>query len=205
MAPPDAHTLTQEDADKLRAEALASKFDELPTGYYRSARVVGSFVGIGVTLVGTYLAFEASAAAVTGINADIGPSENSSPFSTVWNVGQAISMLVFGRLSDRFGRRNFLLSANLLGIVGAIVACTAQTMNTLIGGQVLLGLASGPPTAYALLTGELMSNKTKFLGTLCVVMPNIVSTGFGAYIGQRLNVYANWRWIFYIYIITVGT
>lgn len=174
--------------------------DKLPTGYYHSARVVGSFVGIGVALVGTYLAFVASAAAVTGINADIGPSENSSLFSTVWNVGQAISMLIFGRLSDRFGRRNFLFSANLLGIVGAVVACTAQTMNTLIGGQVLLGLASVPP--HGLCPADRRAHE--FLGALCVVVPNIVSTGLGPYIGERLDTYANWRWIFYIYIIIVG-
>jgi hypothetical protein len=199
-----AELITQEDGDQLRAKALAADVNQLPPGYYTSIRVVGTFVGIGITLIATYFVFEASAAAIMGINADIGPSANTSLMSTVWTVAQPISILIFGRLSDRFGRRNFLLGANLLGIVGAIVCCTAKTFNTLIGGMVLVGLASGPPGSYPLLTGELMSNKTKFLGTICVVIPNIVATGFGPYIGERLNVYASWRWIFYIYIIIMG-
>lgn len=195
---------TQDDADQLRSEALAVDYQELPTGYYRSPRVIGTFFGIGVSLVATYFAFQAGAAAVAVISADIGPSDNASLFSIIWTISQPISILLFGRLSDRFGRRNFALGANILGIIGGIVACTAQKMDTLVGAQVLLGLASGVPASYPLLTGELMSNKTKFLGTICVVVPNVIATGFGPYIGQRLTVVANWRWIFYIYIIMMG-
>lgn len=77
-------------------------------------------------------------------------------------------------------------------------------MNTLVGAQVLLGLASGPPASYPLMTGELMSNKSKFLGTICVVIPNVIATGFGPYIGQRLVFVANWRWIVYIYLMMIG-
>lgn len=138
-AEPNPH----EDGDFLRAKALAADTTELPPGYFTSSRVIGSFVGIGITLVATYFAFEASAAAVTAINTDIGPSDNTSLMSTVWTVGQPISILLFGRLSDRFRRQNFLLGANILGIIGGIVCCTAKTFNTLIGGMALLGVASG--------------------------------------------------------------
>lgn len=48
----------------------------------------------------------------------------------------AISLLLTGRLSDKFGRRYFLLFAGGLAIIGGIVACTAKTMNTLIGANV---------------------------------------------------------------------
>lgn len=201
---PNPQAAPRENGDKLRSEALATAIHELPEGYYRSSRVVGTFIGIGLTLVATYFAFEAAAAAVSGINADIGPSENIGLFSTVWTISQPISILLFGRLSDRFGRRNFAIGANILGIIGGIVACTAKTVNTLIGAQLLLGIASGPPASYPLLTGELMSNKTKYLGTICVVFLNVIATGFGPYIGERLLVEANWRWIFYIYIMMIG-
>ena len=136
--------LTQDEGDRLRAKALATDVKALPTGYYHSARIVGTFLGMGISLIGTAFAIQASAAAITSINADIGPSENTSLPSTVWSVCSSISLLLFGRLSDRFGRRNFLIGANLIGIVGAIIACTAQSFDALIGGQVLLGLASGP-------------------------------------------------------------
>ncbi|KAL0260170.1 hypothetical protein SLS55_005916 [Diplodia seriata] len=196
--------LSQDEADKLRSQALSSDRDTIPPGYFSSIRIVGTFVGIALALVATYFAYQAGAAVIISINEDIGPSENSSLFAIVWTAAQPISILLFGSLSDRFGRRNWALAANVLGIVGAIVACTAKTMNTLIGAMVLLGLASGVPASYPLLTGELATNKGKFLATITVVVPNVIATGFGPYIGQRLVVYSSWRWIFIIYIIMMG-
>jgi MFS family permease len=84
------------------------------------------------------------------------------------------------------------------------VCATATNMNMLIGGNALLGLASGPPACYPLLTGELVSNKYKMLGTMVVVVPNIIATGFAPYIGQRLVHVASWRWIYYIYLMMIG-
>ncbi|KAI1106032.1 fungal trichothecene efflux pump [Jackrogersella minutella] len=191
----------KDDGDRIRSEALAADSKQLPTGYYSSIRIIGTFGGIGFSLLGTYWAFSVGAAAITFINQDIGPSANSSLFSIVWTVCDCISILLFGRLSDRFGRRWLAIGANLLGIIGGIVACTAKDMNVLIGANVLLGLASGPPASYPLLTGELATNKTKYLATVLVVIPNVIATGFGAYLGQRIAIQTTWRWIFIIYII----
>lgn len=74
-------------------------------------------------------------------------------------------------------------------------------MNALIGANVLIGLSSGPSASYPLLTGELATNKTKYLATVLVVIPNVIATGFGAYLGQRIVLQTTWRWIFIIYII----
>lgn len=92
----------------------------------------------------------------------------------------------------------------MLAIVGGIVAATAQSIETLIGAEVIMGIASGVPAAYPLLAGELVSNKHKYVGTALVVVPNVIATGFGAYIGLRLVQVASWRWIFYIYIMMMG-
>lgn len=199
VAPPSPPTTT-DNVDKLRSEALAADSKQLPQGYYSSTRVIGTFGGIGFSLLGTYWAFSVGAAVITAINQDIGPSANSSLFSIVWTTCNCISILLFGRLSDRFGRRGLAISSNLLGIIGGIVAATAPTMNALIGANVLIGLSSGPLASYPLLTGELATNKTKYLATVLVVIPNVIATGFGAYLGQRIMLQTTWRWIFIIYL-----
>nr|AUB51322.1 trichothecene efflux pump [Trichoderma hypoxylon] len=127
-APDEVLNIAPEEGDKLRAKALAADAEELPAGYYMSPRVVCTFISISLTLLSTYFAFEASAAATSFIVEDIGPSENVSLFSTVWTV--------------------------------------------------LLGLAAGQPAACILFIGELMSNKTKFLGNVIVAFPNVIATGF---------------------------
>jgi MFS family permease len=140
----------------------------------------------------------------SAVAADIGPSANIVLVSTVWTAAQPIALLLFGRLSDRFGRRNFALGSCVLGIVGGIVAATAQSIEMLIAAEVIMGVASGVPAAYPLLAGELVSNKDKYVGTAIVVVPNVIATGFGPYIGLALVHVASWRWIFYVYIMMMG-
>ncbi|CAO2656026.1 Nn.00g048290.m01.CDS01 [Neocucurbitaria sp. VM-36] len=194
-------SLNSDEADRIRSEALATDVSKLADGYFLSPRILGSFAGTGIVVVATYFQFQALAAVITSVNAEIGPSANVALVNTVWTVSQPIALLLFGRLSDRFGRRNFALGSCVLAIIGGIVAATAQSVETLIGAEVIMGIASGVPAAYPLLAGELVSNKHKYVGTALVVIPNVIATGFGAYIGLRLLQVANWRWIFYIYIL----
>lgn len=67
-----------------------------------------------------------------------------------WGAAAAVGFSIAGRLSDIFGRRYVILAGQALTIVGGAVACTANTMNQLIAGVVLLGAAIGMVSvAYA--------------------------------------------------------
>jgi MFS family permease len=203
-APDEIFNITPQDGDKRRSKALTADADKLPAGYYRSPRMIATFFSIALNLVATYFAFQASAAAIASIIQDVGPSKNTGLFSTVWTAGQAICILLMGRLTDRFGRRPFFMLTNAFGLVGGIIACTAKNMETLIGAQVLLGISAGQGGASPLFVGELMSNKHKFLGAVIIAFPNIIATGFSPVIGQTLGNNGNWRWIYYIYLIAMG-
>jgi hypothetical protein len=208
--PPHQHasslaSTSSDEAYRLRSEALTTDASKLEDGYFLSLRIIGSFLGTSIVVVATYFQFQALAAVLTSaVYPDIGPSTNVALVSTVWSAAQPIALLLFGRLSDRFGRRNFALGSCALSIIGGIVAATAQSIETLIAAEVIIGIASGVPAAYPLLASELVSNKDKYISTALVVVPNVIATGFGAYIGLVLVQVANWRWIFYIYIIIMG-
>lgn len=138
----------------------------------------------------------------------------------------AISLLITGRLSDKFGRRYFVLVAGALAIVGGIVACTAKNMDVLIGANVIIGMASGVHSSQSLFTGgtchllpssvsyvvaaqltliiELIPHRHKFLGIMFILIPMVTSTGLAGYIGRALVETRSWRWIHYIYILIVG-
>lgn len=67
-----------------------------------------------------------------------------------WAAAAAVGFSVAGKVSDIFGRRHVIMFGKLLTIVGGIVACTAQTMNQLIAGEVVLGASLGTVSvAYA--------------------------------------------------------
>ena len=98
-----------------------------------------------------------------------------------------MAIILFGRLSDKFGRRYFMIGASVVGIIGGIIACTAKNMNTLIGANVLLGLSGGVMTCYGLTVGEVCPNRWKLLGITFCVIPNILPTGFGAYLCELFH------------------
>jgi hypothetical protein len=47
-----------------------------------------------------------------------------------------------------------------------------------------MGLAGGVHTCYGLTVGEICPNRFKFLGVALSAIPNIISTGFGQYLGM---------------------
>lgn len=51
--------------------------------------------------------------------------------------------------------------------------------------KVLLGLASGVQSSYALLVGEICPNKYKWLGIMFVIVLAPIPTGFGNYLGEQ--------------------
>jgi MFS transporter, DHA1 family, multidrug resistance protein len=58
---------------------------------------------------------------------------------SVFMVSVAISQLISGSLSDRFGRKNILLSGSVIFIVGGIGALLSTTIDMLIGFRILQG------------------------------------------------------------------
>ena len=56
----------------------------------------------------------------------------------------AVSVLspFLGRLGDIFGRRNILIAGNSFAAIGCIISATAQSVNAVIGGVVLIGIGS---------------------------------------------------------------
>ncbi|KAH0847595.1 hypothetical protein FOPE_00742 [Fonsecaea pedrosoi] len=187
------------------ANLLAKEVEELPREYFTSIPLVGTMVSMSLTVVSSYFGFAVPASVLTFINLDIGPSNDMSLFSIVWTLCNAISLLITGRVSDKFGRRNFVLGAGALAIIGGIVACTAKNMNTLIGANVIIGLASGVHSSQSLFTGELLPHRYKFLAVFMMLIPMVTSTGLAAYIARALVETRSWRWIYYIYLILVGS
>jgi len=62
-----------------------------------------------------------------------GPSPDSVWIVLAPSLGEVITFVTVGRLSDIFGRRWYFVCANALSFVGFMVASRAQTINTLIG------------------------------------------------------------------------
>jgi MFS family permease len=97
----------------------------------------------------------------------------------------AVSVLspFLGRLGDIFGRRNILIAGNSFAAIGCIISATAQSVNAVIGGVVLIGIGSaGHQVAWGCI-GEVVPRNYRPIaiaacvaGALIGMFPNFLET-----------------------------
>src|SRR5207247_5755569 len=71
-----------------------------------------------------------------------------------YSLGLAASVLYFGAVGDRYGRKLLLILGMLLSIPACLIAALAPTIGVVFAGRVLGGLSAGMafPTTLALIT-----------------------------------------------------
>ena len=110
-----------------------------------------------------------------------------------------VTMPLWGRLSDLFGRRRVFLLGLTIFLVGSALSGLAQNMTELIGFRMLQGLGAGSLMTIGMtIIGELfaLERRAKMQGYISGVWG--VASLCGPLIGGLLTDHASWRWVFYI-------
>ena len=110
-----------------------------------------------------------------------------------------VTIPVWGRLSDLFGRRPMYMAGLVLFLVGSALSGLAQTMGQLIAFRMLQGLGAGSlltlsMTIIADLFG--LERRAKMQGYLSGVWG--LASMLGPLLGGLLTDHVSWRWVFYI-------
>lgn len=178
----------------------------LPPGYYRKPYFLGSMLSVGLGVMAGVGGFALAAPLLGVINADIGPSNNITWVSLTYTLTLAVGLLLVGRLTDVFGRRWFFIGGQLLALVGCVVSATAKSVNVLIGGMTIIGIAASTQLSFSFIIGELIPMKWRFLGNAYLYMYAIPFSGLAPIIAQSFvtHTVAGWRWCFYVMIILNG-
>ena len=123
---------------------------------------------------------------------------------TLYLVGLAMAQLIYGPLSDRFGRRPVLLAGLGLYLGGSLICLLAPTIGVLIAGRVVqavggcAGLVLGRAIVRDLFERERAASMLAYVTMAMVVAPMLSPT-----IGGFLDVWFGWRAIF-IFLIGVA-
>ncbi len=133
------------------------------------------------------------------ILADLGGFSLLSWVFTVYMVASTVVVLPIGRLSDMFGRRNFIVAGILIFVVGSLGCGVAQSMPQLIGARALQGIGGGFIFACVFATlGDIFppAERGKYIGlfTGTFAMASIL----GPTIGGLLTDNVGWRWCFFV-------
>jgi EmrB/QacA subfamily drug resistance transporter len=139
------------------------------------------------------------ATALPKIAADLGGLEHYSWVFSAYMLGATVTVPLYGRLSDIYGRRPFFLLAIVVFAAGSIVAGLAPSMGVLIAGRAISGLGAGGliPLAIAVI-GDIIPprRRGKWQGLLGAVFAasSIVGPATGGWIADN----ASWRWAFFV-------
>lgn len=158
-------------------------------------------VTFALVLVTALSSFESTIVS-TAMPTIIGELHGLSVYSWVFSaylLAATVTMPVYGRLADVYGRRRILLIAISLFLVGAGACAAARTMTQLILARVLQGLGAGGLMPVALtVSGDLFSvrERAKIQGVFSGVWG--VASLAGPMLGAALTVTFGWRSIFSI-------
>ncbi|TKA38634.1 hypothetical protein B0A54_09570 [Friedmanniomyces endolithicus] len=176
-----------DNADERAPEARGRDASSIDASYWRSARFLGSMAAIGLGFMGGTGGYALVAPVLSDINADLGPSPNIAWVGLVYVLTEAVFFLLVGRLSDIFGRRWFFITGSLIGLVGTIIGATAQSVNTLIGAEVLIGLAAAFQISFFWVIAELVPVKWRYLANSYAYIVSIPTNPLAAKIAFTMQ------------------
>ncbi|WP_127532710.1 MDR family MFS transporter [Paenibacillus kobensis] len=139
-------------------------------------------------------------ASVNRVIADIGGFEQISWVFTAYMLASTSTMLIFGKLSDLFGRKRFYLIGIALFLIGSALCGMAQTIEQLIWFRVIQGIGSGSvfPISFSIIFTLFGDPKqaAKMSGVMGAVFG--LSSVAGPQLGTLLSEHFSWRWCFYV-------
>lgn len=158
---------------------------------------------VGVMLSIMLAAMESTvvATAMPTIVASLGGLKIYSWVFSAFLLTSTVSMPLWGRLSDLFGRRPAYLTGLVIFLVGSALSGLSQSMGQLIGFRALQGLGAGSlittgMTVIADLFG--LERRARMQGYFSSMWGG--ASLVGPLLGGFLSDYVSWRWVFYINI-----
>ncbi|MBV7503911.1 MFS transporter [Bacillus sp. sid0103] len=156
-----------------------------------AAVMLAMFMGaIEATIVST---------AMPAIVADLGGFTLYSWVFSAYLLMNSVTVLIYGKLSDLFGRKPILTIGIIFFLIGSILCGFATSMNMLIIFRLIQGFGAGAVTPIATtIIGDIYSaeERAKIQGYLSSVWG--ISAITGPAVGGLLVQYVSWHYVFWI-------
>lgn len=167
----------------------------------RGRRLAFIFIGLLLAMFVSSLSETIAATALPTIVGDLGGVEMMQWISTTYILTSTIVMPIYGKVSDRFGRKYLLIGALFLYAAGKAVCGMSVSMEMLIAGRFISGLGGGGLSVLSLATISDVVPPRK-LGVYLGVMGSVftVSNVLGPILGGWFVQVPGWRWIFWFTI-----
>jgi len=177
-------------------ERLARK----PPGYrFTIGRILAIYAGLMVALFLAALDQTIVATALPRIVSDLGGLSQYSWVITAYLLASTVTVPLYGKLGDVYGRKKLFLFAIVVFLVGSALCGLAQNMTELVLFRGLQGLGAGGliPLAIAVV-GVIVPprDRGRYQGLIGAVFGS--ASIIGPAVGGFIVDHTTWRWIFYV-------
>jgi Bcr/CflA subfamily drug resistance transporter len=151
----------------------------------------------------TYLSNDMYLPALPQIATDFGVTHAEAQFSlTAWFLGTTSMQLIYGPLSDRYGRRPILLFGGVLFILSSAICASMPNMNSFLFARFVQGttvcsmIIAGYASIHELYDQKHAVRILALMSSITVLAPTLGPLG-----GSIVLYFLNWQWIFWILVI----
>lgn len=159
---------------------------------------------LGAIIIGMFMAAIEGTIVSTAMPGIVGDLGGFSTFSWVFSsylLMSAITVLIFGKLSDLFGRKPIYTIGIVIFLIGSLLCGFAESMEALILFRLVQGIGAGAVQPIALtIVGDMytMEERAKIQGYLASVWG--ISAIAGPALGGVFVQYLDWAWVFWMNI-----
>src|SRR3954470_16827601 len=137
--------------------------------------------------------------ALPTIVGDLGGLNQLSWVVTAYLLGATVSMPLWGRISDLYGRKPLFQTAIVVFLAGSILSGVSQSLGELIAFRALQGLGAGGLMTLAMaIVGEIISPRERGRYQGYIQMVFVLASVAGPLLGGVFADDLSWRWVFYV-------
>jgi EmrB/QacA subfamily drug resistance transporter len=152
---------------------------------------VTMMVAVDQTVVGT---------ALPTIVAELNGFELYAWIATGYLLASVITIPIFGRLGDYYGRKPFVVASIVVFLIASLLSSLAQSMLQLVIARALQGVGAGMliGTAFACVPDLFPDSHVRLRWQMLLTAAFGIANGVGPSLGGFLTQYAGWRSVFFV-------
>lgn len=166
--------------------------EKTPLSFVTLMAVLMSFVALSIDIM-------LPALSQMGIDLGVEQANDAQLILSMVFLGMAPGMIIFGPISDTFGRKRAIHFGLVIFLAGALISYFSESMNVMLFGRFLQGLGGASCRVVTIAMIRDLFSGVEMAKIMSIIMLFfILVPAFAPLIGQAILFYFKWRFIFLV-------